>query len=120
MTEQALIPEILDTPAGRSTFELVRASVSESVANHSFRRYVFAVLLAEHEGMKAGVEYDADLLFHACVLHDLGTSSSAPGKERFEVEGADMAAEFLKARAAAPAHRGQPGTGSGSSRGRVT
>ncbi|MFI9560457.1 HD domain-containing protein [Nonomuraea endophytica] len=98
MSDHSLVPALPDTPAGRGAVELVRKSVSEPVANHSFRSYVFAVLLAEHEGMKAGAEFDADLLFHACVLHDLGTSASAPGKERFEVEGADMAAEFLRLR----------------------
>jgi hypothetical protein len=29
-------------------------------------------------------------------LHDLGLGTSAPGKERFEVEGADLAAELLR------------------------
>ncbi|RAY11078.1 hypothetical protein DPM19_31685 [Actinomadura craniellae] len=95
MNDHTLVPDLPDTPAGRSAVELVRSSVSEPVANHSFRSYVFAVLLANHEGMKAHSEFDADLLFHACALHDLGTSASAPGKQRFEVEGADMAAEFL-------------------------
>ena len=31
----------------------------------------------------------------ACVLHDLGTSPAAGGTQRFEVDGADLAAEFL-------------------------
>ncbi|MFJ3841703.1 HD domain-containing protein [Streptomyces sp. NPDC090054] len=56
---------------------------------------MFAALLAEHEGLKPGIDLDAELLFHACVLHDLGASPSAPGQARFEVEGADMAARFL-------------------------
>jgi len=86
-----LIPALPDTPVARQAVEYVRSCESEPVANHSIRSYVFATLLAGHEGL----EVDADLLFYACVLHDLGTSPSAPGKERFEVEGADMAAEFL-------------------------
>jgi HD domain len=86
-----LIPALPDTPVARHVVEYVRSCESEPVANHSIRSYVFATLLAEHEGLTV----DTDLLFYACVLHDLGTSPSAPGKERFEVEGADMAAEFL-------------------------
>ena len=35
------------------------------------------------------------LLFAACILHDLGVSSVAPGKARFEVEGADLAAALV-------------------------
>ena len=65
------------------------------MANHSVRSYLFAVLLAEHEGLRPSADFDPDLLFFACVLHDLGTSPAAGGTQRFEVDGADMAAEFL-------------------------
>lgn len=89
------IPALPDSPAARQAVEHVRSCESAPVANHSIRAYLFATLLAEHEGLKAGADFDAGLLFYACILHDLGTSPSAPGKQRFEVEGADMAAEFL-------------------------
>lgn len=88
-------PALPDSPVARRAVELVRARESEPVAQHSIRSYLFAVLLAAHDGLRAGTDFDPDLLFHACVLHDLGTSPSAPGQERFEIEGADMAAEFL-------------------------
>jgi hypothetical protein len=65
------------------------------VANHSFRSYLFAVLLAGHEGLRPAADFDPDLLFFACVLHDLGTSPAAGGTQRFEVDGADLAAGFL-------------------------
>lgn len=89
------IPTLPDSPVAQHAVEYIRSSESEPVANHSLRSYLFATLLAEHEGLTAGTDFNADLLFHACVLHDLGTSPSAPGQQRFEVEGADMAAEFL-------------------------
>jgi len=85
------IPALPDGSVARAAVEYVRSFESEPVANHSIRSYLFAVLLAEHQG----VEIDTELLFYACVLHDLGTSTSAPGKQRFEVEGADLAADFL-------------------------
>ncbi|TCC44096.1 HD domain-containing protein [Kribbella capetownensis] len=85
------IPVLPDGSVARAAVEYVRSFESEPVANHSIRSYLFAVLLAEHEG----VAVDTDLLFYACILHDLGTSTSAPGKQRFEVEGADLAADFL-------------------------
>ncbi|MFI6316208.1 HD domain-containing protein [Nonomuraea sp. NPDC050556] len=90
-----LIPALPDGPVARLAVEHARSRESEPVANHSIRTYVFATLLAEHEGLESGADFDRDLPFHACVLHDLGTSPSAPGMQRFEVEGADMAAEFL-------------------------
>ncbi|MDT0344824.1 HD domain-containing protein [Streptomyces litchfieldiae] len=97
MTTSHLIPALPDLPTARRAVEHAQSHESEPVANHSVRSYLFAVLLAEHQGLRAGADFDADLLFHACVLHDLGTSPSAPGQERFEVEGADMAADFLTA-----------------------
>ncbi|RKT02868.1 HD domain-containing protein [Streptomyces sp. 3211.6] len=95
MKDSLLLPALPDTPVAVSAVAYVRSCESEPTANHSIRSYVFAALLAEHEGLKPGADFDPDLLFHACVLHDLGTSSAAPGAERFEVEGADMAARFL-------------------------
>ena len=89
------LPALPDSPVAREAVDYVRSSESTPVANHSMRTYLFAALLAEHEGLQAGTDFDTDLLFFACVLHDIGASQSAPGKHRFEVEGADMAAEFL-------------------------
>ena len=41
--------------------------------------------------------YDEELLFAAAVMHDLGLGEHAQGQARFEVEGADLAAEVLRA-----------------------
>ncbi len=90
-----VFPALPSTPLAVRTIEHVRARETESVANHSFRSYLFAALLAEHEGLRPSADFDPELLFLACVLHDLGTSPTAAGTQRFEVEGADMAAEFL-------------------------
>jgi hypothetical protein len=43
--------------------------------------------------------YDEDLLFAATLMHDLGLGEHAQGQARFEVEGADLAAEVLRATA---------------------
>lgn len=89
------VPALPTTPLAVRAAEYVRACETESVANHSFRSYLFAVLLAEHKGLRPTADFDPDLLFFACVLHDLGTSPEAGGTQRFEVDGADMAAKFL-------------------------
>lgn len=90
----------LDFPSGPLTDTIlttVRASLTPSVFNHSVRSFCFAQLLAAHEGCLEDAAYDRDLLFAATVLHDMGTGSSAKGEARFEVEGADLAAELLRA-----------------------
>jgi HD domain len=89
------VPILPTTPLAIRTVEYLRASETESVANHSLRSYLFAVLLAEHEGLQPSADFDPDLLFFACALHDLGTSPMAGGTQRFEIDGADLAATFL-------------------------
>ena len=63
--------------------------------NHSVRSYLFSELLAVPEGIRPGADYDSEALFLGCVLHDIGTGTAAAGKQRFEVEGADLAAALL-------------------------
>lgn len=90
--------DFLALPAGPladTILATVRDSESAPVANHSIRSFLFARLLAEHEGCLGDDAYDAGLLFAATVLHDLGVGTLAPGRARFEVEGADLAAELL-------------------------
>ncbi|WP_033222523.1 HD domain-containing protein [Kitasatospora phosalacinea] len=90
-----LIPALPAGPVATAALDHLRAAVSPPVAHHSVRSYLFARLLADHEQLTPGADYDDDLLFHACVLHDLGTSPGTPGRARFEIEGADLAAAFL-------------------------
>lgn len=66
------------------------------MANHSVRSFFFAQLLAADEGCLTDSAYSPDLLFAATVLHDLGTGSLSRGAARFEVEGADLAADLLR------------------------
>jgi hypothetical protein len=89
------VPSLPGTPLAARAVAYVRACETESVANHSIRSYLFAAMLAAHEGLRPAADYDPGLLFFACLLHDLGTSPRASGTQRFEVEGADLAAAFL-------------------------
>src|SRR5690348_12558927 len=91
--------DILALPTGPlvdASLELVRATESQPIAEHSIRTFLFARLLAEHEGCLTDAAYDEDLLFTATVMHDLGLGGRAKGQARFEVEGADLAAEVLR------------------------
>jgi HD domain len=66
------------------------------VANHSVRSYLFACELAAAKGLRRDVDYDDELIFLSCILHDLGVTEYANGDQRFEVDGADAAARFLR------------------------
>ncbi|MEV4441631.1 HD domain-containing protein [Streptomyces sp. NPDC049577] len=66
------------------------------VFRHSLRSYLFARALADLDGAKPGVDFDDELVFVSCVLHDLGLSEEGNGDQRFEVDGADLAARFLR------------------------
>ncbi|MFI5588458.1 HD domain-containing protein [Amycolatopsis sp. NPDC051758] len=90
--------DILALPTGPLADKIlstVHSTESPSVAHHSIRSFLFARQLAEHEGCLDDPAYNAELLFAATVLHDLGVGTLAPGRTRFEVEGADLAAELL-------------------------
>ena len=66
------------------------------VAHHSVRSYLFARELAAAKGLQRDVDYDDELVFLSCILHDLGVTEHANGDQRFEVDGADAAARFLR------------------------
>jgi HD domain len=89
------VPALPAGPLAAASLSLVQATVSAPIAGHSIRAFLYARLLAEHEGSLDDAAYDEDLLFAACVMHDLGLGSLAAGQARFEVEGADLAATVL-------------------------
>jgi hypothetical protein len=68
------------------------------VANHCMRSYLFARELATARELRPGADYDDELVFLSCILHDLGATDHANGDQRFEVDGADAAARFLRDR----------------------
>jgi HD superfamily phosphodiesterase len=84
-------------PLAAASLALVRSTESRPIADHSVRSFIFARLLAEYEGALNDAAYDEELLFAAAVMHDLGLGEHAQGQTRFEVEGADLAAEVLRA-----------------------
>ena len=69
---------------------------AEFIANHCVRSYLFARELAAARGLRSGVDYDDELVFLSCILHDLGVTDYGGGDQRFEVDGADAAVRFLR------------------------
>ncbi len=95
MTEHDDLLELPTEAWAQAALDVVVTREPLPLANHSIRSYLFARLRAEGEGMSA--EVDPRLLFAATVLHDIGLRADTTSRARFEVDGADQAAEFLRA-----------------------
>ncbi|MCA2214877.1 HD domain-containing protein [Jidongwangia harbinensis] len=78
------------------TLSFARASLSEVLFHHVMRTFLFGSILHREE---TGTDYDDELTFLACLLHDLGVLRQYwTPEQRFEVDGADAAGSFLAAR----------------------
>jgi hypothetical protein len=85
-----------DSDIALAATEFTLRSAPEFIYNHSVRSYLFAREVAAASGMRAGEDYDEELVYLSCVLHDIGATDQANGDQRFEVDGADAAAAFLR------------------------
>jgi hypothetical protein len=84
--------ELPDSKLARDATDYVRELSAPIVFNHVLRTYVFGTLL----GRAMNLKFDGELFYLGAVLHDLGQTERFMGKQRFEVDGADAAAEFLQ------------------------
>jgi len=85
--------KIPDSKLARELTEFVRDTESELLFNHSSRVYLFGALAGEHRGLT----FNPELLYAGAMFHDLGlTKAHSSRDERFEVDGADAARDFLK------------------------
>jgi hypothetical protein len=87
--------------AARAT-RFARDSTQPAIFNHSMRSYLYARFLGEQHGLRPGRDYDDELLFLGCLLHDVGLSDLGNGDQRFELDGADLAAGWLGEQGVAP------------------
>ena len=94
-TNRATLLATPDVPWASEAMELVFTQESRSVANHSARSWIFARMLRDHLNLTN--EVDETLLFAATLLHDIGLRRDVRDPVRFEIDGADRAAEFLTA-----------------------
>jgi hypothetical protein len=84
---------IPDSQLAREITELVRDTESALLFHHSSRVYYFGALAGKHRGLK----FDPELLYCGCMFHDMGlTKKHSSANERFEVDGANAARDFLK------------------------
>jgi hypothetical protein len=89
---------IPDTKLAREIQEFVRDTDTELLFNHSSRVYYFAALA----GKRKDLHFDAELLYASAMFHDVGLMPSHSTANRFEVDGANAARNFLKERSVAP------------------
>ena len=84
-----------DSSLCREIRELVRDTETDLLFNHSCRVYHFGALT----GIRRGLAFDRELLYAGAMFHDMGLTPTHSSKtERFEVDGANAARAFLKAR----------------------
>lgn len=84
---------IPDSKLARAITEFIRDTETELLFNHSSRVYHFGALAGVHRGLT----FDRELLYAGAMFHDIGLMPGHSGKtERFEVDGAHAARDFLK------------------------
>src|SRR6202048_4482066 len=82
-----------DSKLAREATELVRDTESPLLFNHSTRVYYFGSLAGKRRGLK----FDPELLYVCAMFHDMGLTPQYRSKsDRFEVDSANTAREFLR------------------------
>jgi HD domain len=84
---------IPDSKLAREITEVVRDTETPLLFHHSSRVYYFGALAGRHRGLK----FDPELLYAGAMFHDMGlTPRHSSPNERFEVDGANAARDFLR------------------------
>jgi HD domain len=84
---------IPDSTMAREVTELIHDTENPLLFNHSSRVYYFSAAA----GKRKGLTFDAELLYVSAMFHDMGlTPKHSSTGDRFEVDGANTAREFLR------------------------
>jgi HD superfamily phosphodiesterase len=84
---------IPDSKLARETTELVRDTENALLSNHSGSVYYFSAAA----GKRKGLAFDPELLYVSAMFHDMGlTPKHSSAVDRFEVDSANTAREFLR------------------------
>jgi HD superfamily phosphodiesterase len=82
-----------DSKLTRDLTQFVRDTESPLLFHHSSRVYYWAALA----GKRRRLQFDAELLYAGAMFHDMGlTDEYSSADERFEVDGANAARNFLR------------------------
>src|ERR1700760_4490644 len=94
-SQAALISGITipDSTLASEITEFIRDTEPALLFNHSSRVYYFGALAGQRRGLK----FDAELLYAGAMFHDMGLMPSySSAADRFEVDGANAARDFLR------------------------
>jgi hypothetical protein len=92
MSESIAGIRIPDSALAREATQLVRDTQTDLLFNHSRRVFLFGALAGERRGLL----YDPELLYIGAMFHDMGlVAPYSSATERFEVDGANAARDFL-------------------------
>jgi HD superfamily phosphodiesterase len=92
MTETIAGVAVPDTKLVQEATDLVREAADPVLYHHSRRVFLFGSLKARHRGLTP----DPELAYVGAMFHDLGlTVRYGRTDQRFEIDGADVAREFL-------------------------
>jgi len=83
---------IVDSDIARRATALAQSAYAPYLFNHAVRTF----LLGSLTGRALGQHFDEELLFLACILHDLGLTQHFQGDLPFEIQGAEAAKRFLE------------------------
>lgn len=89
----SIVPQ---TSLSQAAYEQAASVLHPAILNHSIRVYLYAKALAEQTSSSYSSDASKhDLLFTACLFHDIGTTPDYNSSQRFEVEGGDAAVAHL-------------------------
>jgi HD superfamily phosphodiesterase len=84
---------IPDSKMARDLTQLIRDTESDLLFHHSTRVYLFGA----QTGLRRGLKFDPELLYVGAMFHDIGlTEAYRTSHNRFEVDGANAARDFLR------------------------
>ena len=82
-----------DSKLANEITEFIRDTEPTLLFNHSSRVYYFGALAGQRRGFK----FDAELLYAGAMFHDIGlVPAHSSAADRFEVDGANAARNFLR------------------------
>src|SRR3954466_1326395 len=92
MSNLACALVIPDSLLAKEATDILREHSSDLLFNHLIRVYLFAA----EQGGQRNLRFDPELLYVAAAFHDLGLIKKfSSADERFEVDGANAARQFL-------------------------
>ncbi|KAJ3496447.1 hypothetical protein NLG97_g2650 [Lecanicillium saksenae] len=83
------------TPVLTEAVAFIREHASENTVNHSIRTAYWALILSKKHPSFAKKALDIESVLYATLMHDIGWGKTKSQDTRFEVDGANIARDFL-------------------------